>query len=178
MPVFLSILRGINVGGNRKVPMAQLRALYETLGFKNVITYIQSGNVVFEWDGTKDPAQSIEAAISKEFGFEVPVIARSKSDLEAIFAGNPFLREADTAIEKLHVTFLDALPDKVLTAKIEVPGSAPDQFIISGKEIYLHVPGSYGETKLSNAFFETKLKVRATTRNWKTVTRLREMMSG
>ncbi len=175
MPVFISMLRGINVAGQRKVPMAQLQALYESLGFRKVTTYIQSGNVVFEWSSAKGLAAKIGEAIQKEFGFEVPVIIRTKAEWKAAFEGNPFLSKKEVDHSKLHITFLGAAPDEALSSKLRALDFMPDRFHISGSEIYLYVPGSYGETKLSNAFIESKLKVKATTRNWKTVTKLMEM---
>jgi len=176
MALFLSILRGINVNGVRKVPMAQLKAVYESLGFTGVVTYIQSGNVVFECSSAQGLQQKIEQAIREEFGFEVPVIIRTNEEVAQVVSGNPWLKEKEIDVAKLHVTFLEKEPEEALLAKIEALEYPPDRFIIRGKEIYLHVPESYGNTKLSNTFFESKLKIKATTRNWKTVTKLAEMM--
>ncbi len=177
MPVFTSILRGINVSGQRKVPMAQLRSLYEDLGFKNVATYIQSGNVVFEAASSKGLAQQIETAIHTAFGFEVPVIIRTKKEWEQVVTDNPFLKKnPEKDIAKLHVTFLEVAPDKGLWDKLDLARFLPDECRIMEKEVYLHIPDSYGNTKLSNALFEQKLKIKATTRNWKTVLQLGEIM--
>jgi uncharacterized protein (DUF1697 family) len=158
--------------------MNDLKAVYETLGFQGVITFIQSGNVIFKSDSTlqqKKLVLSIEKAISKKYGFEVPVIIRNIKDLAALIKTNPFVKNKEINPDKLHVTFLSELPAAESLEnliKIQYP---PDEFIISGKEIFLFCPGSYGETKLSNKFFENKLKVSATTRNWKTVNKLFEL---
>lgn len=180
MQTFISILRGINVSGQRKILMADLKTLYEKLKFKEVTTYIQSGNVVFKSEEKwKDfeLAQKIESAIYKKYNFQVPVIIRSKEELKKIISSNPFLKEKNIDVKKLHVTFLSEIPAKTNVENIGDIDFYPDTFILNGKEIYLHIPVSYGETKLSNIFFENKLKVKATTRNWNTVNKLLEMTS-
>ena len=177
MQNFISILRGINVGGQKKILMSDLKVLYQSLQFKDVETYIQSGNVVFKSDtkfSDTEMAKEIEKAIEKKYGFQVPVIIRRKKELQNIISDNPFLKDKNIDTKKLHVTFLSNLPDKTNIESIGNIDFLPDQFIIKGKEIYLHIPESYGETKLSNNFFEKKLKVSATTRNWNTVNKLFE----
>jgi uncharacterized protein (DUF1697 family) len=178
MQTFISILRGINVSGQKKILMAELKLLYESLKFKDVTTYIQSGNVLFKSDKSLSDlelATKIRKAIYKKYGFEVPVIIRSKDEIQKIISTNPFLKEKDIDEKKLHVTFLSEIPVKENIESIKSDNYLPDQFIISGKDIYLHIPVSYGETKLSNNFFEKKLKVTATTRNWNTVKKLLEL---
>ena len=95
--------------------------------------------------------------------------------MEKIISQNPFTKEKNIDLKKLHVTFLSETPDKEKIEQIKEADFLPDRFAIKGKEIYLHIPVSYGETKLSNKFFENKLKVSATTRNWNTVNKLFEM---
>lgn len=178
METYISILRGINVSGQKKILMADLKTLYEDLQFRNVKTYIQSGNVVFKSEkkvDDEDTAKRIEKAIQKKYGFQVPVIIRSYRELEKVIASNPFLSEKDIDPKKLHVTFLSEIPSKERLNELNSVGFSPDEFTIQGKEIYLHIPVSYGETKLSNSFFEKKLKVTATTRNWNTVNKLAEI---
>ncbi|MEO8822468.1 MAG: DUF1697 domain-containing protein, partial [Ginsengibacter sp.] len=140
----------------------------------------QSGNVVFK-SSSKLPdikfAQKIEKAIYEKYDFEVPVIIRNKEELEKVITQNPFLKEKDIDRKKLHVTFLSEIPQKEKLVSIEKIDFSPDKIVIKSKEIYLHIPESYGETKLSNRFFESKLKVSATTRNWNTVNKLFEMAS-
>ncbi|MBF9251987.1 DUF1697 domain-containing protein [Pontibacter sp. 172403-2] len=178
METFISILRGINVSGQKKILMADLKALFENLGFENVSTYIQSGNVVFtapEGSNGKELAGKIEAAIAEKYNFHVPVIIRTAAEMENILAVNPFLKDMSIDQEKLHVTFLNEIPEQEKLESIKGFHSPPDQFVIIGREVFLHCPDKYGETKLSNKFFENKLKVAATTRNWKTVARLANM---
>lgn len=178
MQKFVSILRGINVSGQKKILMADLKELYEQLNFRKVSTYIQSGNVVFESnEGTTDEelAETIEQAIYKEYNFDVPVIIRRKYEIKRMVSANPFLKEKNIDLRKLHVTFLSTFPEKENLANIFNYNFPPDRFVISDKEVFLHIPGSYGETKLSNKFFENKLEVNATTRNWNTVLKLAEM---
>jgi uncharacterized protein (DUF1697 family) len=181
MQTYISILRGINVSGQKKILMADLKTLIETLEFKEIFTYIQSGNVVFKSDGKLPDmglAKKIEAAIEKKYGFRVPVIIRNLEELNKVISNNPFLKEKNISIEKLHVTFLSQAPKENNINNIENIDFSPDRFFIKAKEVFLHIPESYGKTKLSNKFFENKLKVTATTRNWKTVTKLFEIASG
>ncbi|MBA3648292.1 MAG: DUF1697 domain-containing protein [Chitinophagales bacterium] len=174
MQTYISILRGINVSGHKQIKMADLKVLYEGLKFKDVSTYIQSGNIVFKAASTSDTEISakIGQAILKKYQFEVPVIIRTAQEMETIYAANPFINQKDIDQEKLHVTFLARMPEQVNLDKIENLSYASDQFTLLNREVYLYCPGGYGNTKLSNTFFENKLKVTATTRNWKTVTKL------
>ena len=178
MATYISILRGINVGGQKRVLMADLTKLYENIGFQSVVTYIQSGNVIFE--STENISiemlcQRIEKAIFEHYQFVVPVIVRNKTELTNIIATNPFTIQAGVDFEKLHVTFLSETPSDVALEKMKTYDYAPDQFMIIGQNVFLHCPIDYGHSKLSNSFFENKLKVRATTRNWKTVNKLLEL---
>lgn len=180
MQTFIAILRGINVSGQKKILMADLKILFEELQFREVQTYIQSGNVAFKSASKLSDiklADKIEKAIFKKYNFEVPVITRTKEEMEKIIATNPFVKKKNIDPKKLHVTFLSELPKKENVESVNKADFSPDEFIIEGKEIYLHIPESYGETKLSNKFFENKLKVTATTRNWNTVNKLVQMAS-
>ena len=178
MQTFISILRGINVSGQKKILMADLKMLYEKLKFKDVTTYIQSGNVIFRSNeklSDVEFAKKIEGAIYEKYVFEVPVIIRSEDEMKKIIAANAFLKEKNIDFKKMHVTFLSNIPDNGNVESIEKMDFSPDKFIISGKEVYLYVPNGYGETKISNTFFEKKFKVKATTRNWNTVNKLLEL---
>lgn len=178
MQTIISILRGINVSGQKKIPMAGLKALYENLGFTNVATYIQSGNVVFNTQDKENGealAQKIEAAITQQYGFDVPVITRNVAELKQVVANNPFLGKEGVAPDKLHVTFLSKIPEATALQNLQAVSYPPDEFVVTGKEVYLHCPVNYGDTKLSNKFLESKLKVTATTRNLKTVNALLAM---
>lgn len=170
----ISILRGINVGGNRKVPMVELKALYEELKFKNIVTYIQSGNVIFEANGSdlKDLPKKIEQKIFSKYKFTVPVIIRTAAEMQSVINKNPFLKQKCIDVDKLHVTFLAEAPNGDNLNKIKGLSYEPDKYAIVSKEVYLYCPNGYGNTKLNNNFFENKLKVTATTRNWRTVNEL------
>lgn len=176
MQSFLSILRGINVGGQRKIKMDDLKKLYETLGFQAIQTYIQSGNIVFQAESDENLAEKIEIAIQQQFGFEVPVLVRTRLELAKTVADNPFLSKSDMLVDKLHVTFLNQKPSALLVEKINALDFQADRFRIIERDVYIYCPESYGNSKLTNSFFETKLKTKATTRNWKTVNQLLDMM--
>ncbi|WP_424493293.1 DUF1697 domain-containing protein [Salinimicrobium sp. GXAS 041] len=176
MTKYVAILRGINVGGKRKILMKDLKLLFEKLGFNEVQTYIQSGNVIFcgnEIISEVTISEEIEQAILEKFGFEVPVIIRTSDEFEKIYSENPFLPETD--ISRLHVTFLGDVPEDENEEKLKNLDFSPDSFRLIGKNIFIDCAGKYHKTKLSNQFFESKLKVKATTRNWKTVLKLLEM---
>ncbi len=177
MTTSISLLRGINAGGQKKIKMGDLVSLYEALGLKNVRTYVQSGNMLFdtaEGSGQK-LSRKIEEKIQQAFGFSVAVLIRTADELQRIAKTNPFLKKGKTDITKLHVTLLSGEPNKAALKQLETIATGDDAFVIAGKEIYLYCPNGYGRTKLSNAFFEKKLKVAATTRNWNTVTALLDM---
>lgn len=178
MTTYISILRGINVSGQKKILMADLKALYEKIGFNNVQTYIQSGNVVFDYTGDKSIlaiAEMIEHSIDKKYNFQVPVLVKQADDLISTIKNNPFTEEVAVDPSRVAVTFLENQPTAENLKKLEGVEYPPDRFIIDGENIYIHCPKSYGNSKLSNNFFEKKLKVRATTRNWKTINKLVEM---
>ena len=170
---FVALLRGINVGGKNKLPMKDLVAMFERAGCVTTRHYIQSGNVVF----AAAPALAatipavVAAAIEKGFGLRVPVVVRSEKELRAVVAGNPFL---DTGVDPdaLHVMFLAAQPSKAAVSALDPERSPPDQFVVKGREVYLACPNGVGRTKLSNAWFDTKLGTISTARNWRTVLKL------
>ena len=167
------MLRGINVGGKRKIRMADLRQLFEKLGYSNISTYIQSGNVIFDYDRiveAKELEEKIQEAIFDTYGFEVPVIIRSVNEIEHSILNNPFLDSNE--IERLYLTFLKETPNTINLEKINEYNSPTDNFKIMDKDVFISCSGKYSDSKLTNTFFEKKLKVTATTRNWKTVNKL------
>lgn len=177
MKTFISMLRGINVSGQNKIRMAELKSLYESLGLVNVETYVQSGNVIFDTsaqDASKLTAL-IEAQIKRSFGYAVSVFVRDAKDFQHILRSNPFLIGRNEDPAKLHVTFLYGSPSKSKLNGLIAPSGEADEFFVGEKEIFLFCPNGYGGTKLSNTFFERKLNVPATTRNWKTVNALYQM---
>ncbi|GMR20710.1 MAG: DUF1697 domain-containing protein [Gammaproteobacteria bacterium] len=171
------MLRGINISGQKKILMKDLKALYESMGFSNVVTYIQSGNVIFKTDASnvRQLVENIESNIMTEFGFDVPVIIRRPISIQGILRNNPFLESKKVDISKLHVTFLSDTVGPAVSNDLGKINSGKDEFVIKGKEIYLHCPGGYGKTKLNNNVIEKRLGVSATTRNWKTLNKLSEM---
>jgi uncharacterized protein (DUF1697 family) len=178
MPTYISMLRGINVSGQKQIRMHDLKTLYEILGFGNVITYIQSGNVIFNTDLNLPVwklSLKIENAISEKYTFNLPVILRTTVEMKAIINANPFVKDVAKSPGKLYITFLEEKPQLTLLEKINPLEFLPDRFIIQEREIYLNCSSGYGTTKLSNKFFENKLQVKATTRNWNTVNKLLEL---
>ena len=175
--VVVAMLRGINVGGHRKVAMAELRALAAPLAIGEVRTYIQSGNLVL---ATARPpaavASELQERIESAHGFEVGVVVRTEGQLRDVLAANPYLDDGADQRE-LHVTFLAERPPEDRLALLEETAGAAssDRFEIHGSEVYLQCPGGYGNTKLTNTFFERRLGVAATTRNWRTVGTLAAM---
>lgn len=171
METYIAILRGINVSGQKLMAMKELQALFEKLGFQQVRTYIQSGNVLFDTEAKdkKALARQIEEKIAEQYPFRVPVIIRRAAELKAIAERHPFLcSEAD----KLHITFLADKPQQGPIDQIAGQQYEPDQYHIDEEEVFLYCPQGYGRTKLNNTFFEKRLGVRATTRNLKTVKQL------
>jgi uncharacterized protein (DUF1697 family) len=172
----LALLRGVNVGGKNKLPMKDLATMFEEAGCRNVRTFIQSGNVVFT--ASANVAARLPAVmahnISERFGFRVPVILRTAKSLHEIVSNNPFLPNAPE--EGLHVMFLADDPTAESVAVLDPNRSSPDAFIVRGPDIYLQLPNGVAKTKLTNAWFDSKLKTISTGRNWRTVKKLLEMM--
>lgn len=159
--------------------MADLKSMFEDLNFTGIKTYIQSGNVIFDSNGESndlDLASIIERAINNKFGFDVPVIVRTPEELKEAIDKNPFYRSGEDIL-RLHLTFLNEIPSPESKAKAGSCNFEPDQFVIDGRDVFVYCVGKYHESKLTNNFFESKLKVRATTRNWKTVCKLLELSS-
>jgi len=172
---YAALLRAVNLGALNKVSMGDLRALFEALGYEDVATYVQSGNVVFKGRGdAASLTRAIERRIERELGLPIAVILRSKTQLARIASNNPFVRH-ETDPTRLHVTFLTDTPPRPAARELHAGDFAPDALHVKGKEVYLHTPRGYGRTKLSGAFFEKRLGVVATTRNWRTVTKLAEL---
>ena len=178
MNTYISLLRGINITGNKIVRMADLKALYESLGFSDVTTYIQSGNVIFG-SRSNDPdavAEKIMAGVKKKFGFDVTILIRRPDEMKSIIRKNPFIGRKNLNEQGLYVTFLQHKPSpELVKALAPLAAKTRDQFEIPGTEIYLHCFTGYGKTLLNNSFFEKYLKVRASTRNWRVVNELLRM---
>jgi uncharacterized protein (DUF1697 family) len=171
---YIAILRGINVSGQKIIKMEVLKLLYMELGFQHVQTFIQSGNVIFQ--SSISESGELESIITRKieeiFNFYVPVIVLAREELKLIIENNPYAKIENIDVSLLHVTFLSELPASSNIDKLQHITFENDEFFIENKAIYLYIKGGYGKTKLSNNFFESKLKVKATTRNWKTTCEL------
>jgi uncharacterized protein (DUF1697 family) len=175
---YVSLLRGINVSGKNIIKMDTLRTLYEKIGFKNVSSYIQSGNVIFEYSNmdVQEIERKVGHAIETEFGYDVTVIAKTSGDWEKILRQNPFIQEADIDVKKLHVTFAAGeLPDES-AVYIDPKKIGNDRFAIWKNVIFVYCPDGYGRAKLTNSFLEKNLGLAATTRNWNTVIKLNDLL--
>jgi uncharacterized protein (DUF1697 family) len=175
----IALLRGVNVGGRVRVPMAELRDVAAGLGLADVRTYVQSGNLVFR-SPTGDASgltAALEARIAERFGHPVRVIARTVGEFAEAVAANPFRDEAVDGT-KVHVVFLESAPPADVVARLD-PGRSPlDTFVVLGRELYVHYPDGAGRSKLTLDYVERVLEVAATARNWNTVTKLLAMAGG
>lgn len=167
---YVALLRGINVGGKNRLPMATLQTLCIDLGCTRVATYIQSGNVVL----TAKPqlanvlAATLEAAITKATKLTVPVVVIAADELQRIARDNPY-RKRGVAEDTLHVALLAHPPTAAAIAALDANRSPPDTFVARGRAIYLYLPNGVGKTKLTNAYFDRTLGTIATVRNWRTL---------
>lgn len=170
--IYITILRGINVSGKNIVKMDALKELFEGLGFQNVTTYVQSGNVVFSFGSidTGELEERISHQIEQGFGIKVPVIVLTIGELQNSIVQNPF---AEVKEEKfLHYTFLAEYPEKYNFEDIVSKKGENEEISVFERVVYLYCPNGYGKTKLTNTFLEKKLKVTATTRNFRTTEEL------
>ncbi|WP_178983272.1 DUF1697 domain-containing protein [Winogradskyella helgolandensis] len=171
MITYITLLRGINVGGHKKVPMAELRELLTNSGLEHVKTYIQSGNVIFQ-SSTNDAKvleKEIKKLISDQFGFEVPVIIKTQQELKTIYSNCPF--SEDKKVDSYFV-MLSEIPDQQLVEEASQKVYPNDIYVILNDCIYLYCEKGYGQSKFNLNFFEKKLNVNATARNYKTIVKL------
>jgi uncharacterized protein (DUF1697 family) len=177
MPIYVAMLRGINVGGNKKIKMDKLRSSFEALGLEQVKTYIQSGNVVFKTAKVSPVALSrkLEERILGDFGFSVSVISRTVDEIQNTIANNPFLNQPGIDLEKLHVAFLSEAPTPAALKKLAELTLAPDRSRSLGKEVYFYFPNGVSGSSLWKHPLDRVLSVEATMRNWKTVNALHQM---
>jgi uncharacterized protein (DUF1697 family) len=175
MPVYVALLRGVNVGQNI-LRMERLRELCAEMKLKNARTYVQSGNIVFEGTKTAEHwCQALEHRLAGETRLPVTVIVKTMAEIGKVIAENPFLRERGIDVTKLHVTFLEQAPEGSTVEALGKIKAGPDRFRWIERQVYLYCPEGYGRTKLSNSAIERALAVRATTRNWNTVNKLHGM---
>jgi uncharacterized protein (DUF1697 family) len=178
MPHYVALLRGINVGGKNKLSMADLASIFVDAGVTNVRTYIQSGNVLFEASSkaASGVPRAVATTIGARFGYRVPVVLRSASELRSALEGNPFLARGLPADELL-LAFLADAPSTARVAALDPTRGAPDAFEVRGREIYLHLPNGLGRSKLTNDYFDRALGTTSTVRNWRTVEALAALVA-
>jgi uncharacterized protein (DUF1697 family) len=173
MQTYISFLRGVNMTGHNTVKMAELLSLYNDLGFQDSETYIQSGNVIFKGadnlaaDGI---ARMIEKAVLDRFGYTIPVMIRTVEEMRSLISVNPFLNQENFEPSKMAVILLYERATEHQIQKVASIDYQSDRFEISGKEIFIYCPNGFGRTKLYTNFFEKKMGVTGTARNWKTIT--------
>ena len=177
MEKYIALLRGINVSGQKKIKMAEFRELLTENGMQNVQTYIQSGNILFDHKATEpnNLANWIHEIILEKYGFEVPTLVLTPGDLKKAISGNPFQHDPEKDNKRFYFTFLKDVPDPDLVAKLLESDYSPEEIVIDDRVIHFYSPDSYGRAKMNNNFLERKLKVQATTRNWRSVHVLLEM---
>jgi uncharacterized protein (DUF1697 family) len=177
MPVVISLLRGVNVGGHNQIKMETLRALYVSLDLRDAQTYVQSGNVVFRTDerDLARLAKRIEDGIERKFGFRPDVILRTTKELRDVIAKNPFTARRDVEPNKLLVTFLAGEPGREAREKVLKMNTSPDELHVIGRELYIYFPEGIARPKVSWMAVTKMLKTTGTGRNWNTVRKLLDM---
>ncbi|MGB6475599.1 MAG: DUF1697 domain-containing protein [Candidatus Sulfotelmatobacter sp.] len=177
MPVYVALLRGINLGPHKRMHMERLRESFSAAGCEQVQTYIQSGNVVFATPRVAPAAlcQKLEERILRDFGFPAPVVARTREEMTKVMKKNPFLKKPGADGAKLHVIFLAQPPAAEALQALQGLTTLPDESRCMGREIYLYLPNGMGKSSLMNNAVERRWLKGATTRNWNTVTKLYEM---
>ncbi len=173
---YLALPRGINVSGSNVIKMAELKAALESLGYNNVVTYINSGNVAFDTKKTAEAAlvKQIASVVEKLAGKPISIMVRAQADINRIMLNNPFNGQFKSHKE-MHVLFLQVAltrGQKLFLAENVPP---PEQFSVSGREIYYHLPIGVADSYLGRGIFERKLKISVTARNWRTVERLADL---
>lgn len=173
----LALLRGINVSGHNMIKMEALKLLLEQVGFNNVVTYIQSGNVFVESEeeSAASVGFTIKQEIFKQLGLEVPVVVINKTDLEDCLQNNPFCKEKDVDTKKLYVAFISKELPSTAINDLKISQFKPDEAVVKGNKIFIKYHVGAGKTRLDQKYIEKKLNVIATMRNWNTIHKLLEM---
>jgi uncharacterized protein (DUF1697 family) len=176
---YVALLRGVNVGGKNCLPMKELSQMFSRFGCGDVRTYIQSGNVVFTAPSKVAAGLPglMAAEIETKFDIRTPVVLRTAAQMKDVLRFNPYLKP-EIPEASLHVYFLADVPRESDVGSLDPLRSAPDVFAVRGREIYLQLPNGMGRTKLTNNYFDSRLKTVSTARNWRTVTTLCEMLAG
>ena len=177
LKTFVAFLRGINVSGKNKIPMETLRVLCKDIGLKDVKTYIQSGNIVFKSKEAQSDVlgKLLADGILERFNFKVSVLVKTPSQLKKILEINPFNDEVDLAANRIYFVLLNEIPKDDLIEKFEAESFDNEEFFIAENCVYLKCNTGYGKAKLNNNLIERKLKVSATTRNFRTMGKLIEL---
>jgi uncharacterized protein (DUF1697 family) len=177
MAVIIALLRGVNVGGHNQIKMDALRALFESLGMRDVQTYIQSGNVVFRTKERDLPAltKRIQSGIERQFGFRPDVILRTCSELRDVIARDPFAKRRGIEPRRLLVTFLASDPGEEARARVRKVKTDPEELRIEGREVYIYFPNGMARPKMSWPAIERMLGTSGTGRNWNSVNKLLEI---
>ena len=180
MNQYIALLRGINVNGHKKIIMTELKAHCQKIGFQNVSTYIQSGNIIFTSDKNKDClSKLLKDKIKQEYAFDVPVFIMSREALATAFQSNPFEHiDIASAGNKVLISFLHKRPDESKTVLLHNFLKPSEKLVIKENYVYLHCPLGQGKSRLSNNFIENKLAVSSTTRNLKTIAKLLALTKG
>jgi uncharacterized protein (DUF1697 family) len=175
---YVALLRGINVGGKNKLPMKDLSAMFVAAGCTDVQTYIQSGNVVFKAPASLAAKISglIASQIAERFGYKTPVVLRTTEQIDEILRNNPFF-EVGATEDTLHVLFLADLPNPQAISLLDPDRSPGDTYVVRGRDIYLRLPNGVADSKLTNAYFDSKLATVSTGRNWRTIGKLLELLT-
>jgi uncharacterized protein (DUF1697 family) len=178
VPRFVALLRSVNVAGHGRLAMNELRSSFEALGYTDVTTYIQTGNVLFTTGSKSEKgiAATIEQRLAEDFGDSPAVLVRSVAEFRRVCSSSPYAKAgADPA--RHHVTFLATVPTKAALEALTLPPSGRDELVVDGKEVYVLTPNGYANTKYTGTFLERRLGVVSTTRNWNTVTKLGELVA-
>jgi uncharacterized protein (DUF1697 family) len=175
--MYIALLRGINVSGQKTIRMAELKESFAALGHRDIRNYLQSGNIVFDAarNDTRKIGASIRARVAKDFGHDVDVLVVAAREFDRIASSNPLIESTARDETLFHCTFLFEPVSATDFAGLDLPARVGERAVLSGSVIYLHCPHGYGRTKLNNGYFERALQVPATTRNWRTVRALHAM---
>jgi uncharacterized protein (DUF1697 family) len=173
---YVALLRGINVGGNTMIKMAELKTTFENLGFKNVVSYINSGNLAFDTAKASEEkiCTKIEKAIEKDFGKDIPVMIREQSAIGEVLKKNPF-HGAFESHKHMHVLFMKEKMPNDKAAQLKAAATGTEKFEIVDREIYALLKDGVADSLLGKGFIDKKLKVATTGRNWRTIEKLAEL---
>ena len=174
MPTYIALLRGINVSGQKKIKMSELRELMNSWGFDDVQTYIQSGNLIFKYPRSESPTieRKIKEGIAQSYSYEVEVFVVERKELWTIVKNSPYKVDNGTDKKQIYFVFLMDKPDAEENQSLRLEKYEGEEFTITERCIYLNCLNGYGKAKCNNNFFEKRLKIRATTRNYNTVSTL------